>query len=143
MRRLRDLIGQRVMSSESAESLGKVKGVVVDAGSAKLAALRVKGTDAEFVDWTDLSGAGPDAVVVTGTSSFRAAGAEYEERAQSGDVDLLGKRVLTDGGFELGSVTDAEFDEADGSIEAVLIGDERIAGDRLRAVGGYAVVVRS
>ncbi len=141
MRRLlKELTGTRVMSKASAQKMGKVEGVVLDVPPRRVVALQV-GRD-ELVDWDDVSGVGTDAVVVESEDRVRNAADAREERAMAGAFDWKGKRVLSDHGNELGTVTEVELDEVSGSIEAVETTEGRVASDRLRAVGSYCVVVR-
>jgi len=140
--RLRDAMGRGVVARDTAETVGQVHGAVVDVGARRIAALQVgKGHKAQLADWTAITGVGPDAVVIDGQSSLRAAHGEREERIVKGDVPLLGGRVLTDRGDALGALDDVEFDEATGDIVALVCGETSVPGARLRSVGGYAVVV--
>ena len=59
------------------------------------------------------------------------------------DHHVLGKRVLTSRGADIGKVTDVEFDHESGAIENLLLDDETVAGARLLGVGSDAVVVRA
>lgn len=59
------------------------------------------------------------------------------------DHHVLGKRVLTTRGADIGKVTDVEFDHESGAIENLRLDDETIGGARLLSVGSYAVVVRA
>ena len=141
MRRLlKELTGARVMSKASAQKMGKVEGVVTDVPPRRVVALQV-GRD-QLVDWGDVSGVGADTVVVESEDSVRHAADAREERAMAGDFDWRGKRVLSDHGNELGTVTEVELDEVSGAIEAVETTEGRVAADRLRSVGTYCVVVR-
>lgn len=141
MRRvIKELTGTRVMSKSSAQKMGKVEGVVFDAPPRRVVALQV-GRDG-LVDWVDVSGVGTDAVVVENEDRVRNAADAREERAMSGDFDWRGKRVLSDRGNELGTVTEVEIDEVSGLIEAVETSEGRVLADRLRALGSYCVVVR-
>ena len=56
--------------------------------------------------------------------------------------NLLGKRMLTDAGVELGQVDDVEFDPESGSVDYLISADDRVAGYRLIGCGSYAVIVR-
>ncbi|CAN5731546.1 hypothetical protein BH20ACT2_BH20ACT2_15170 [soil metagenome] len=143
MRRFAEVVGQKVMSAGSAEQLGTVRGLVVDATAGRIVSVRVKGADPDFCDWSELHGVGPDAVVASGAAALRPARPGVEEREQAGDGGVLGKRALTDGGTELGVIADIEFDESSGALEAIVVGDDRIAADRLRSIGGYAAIIRA
>ncbi len=60
----------------------------------------------------------------------------------SGALDPLQKRVLSDLGNELGTVTDVTVDD-DGLVEGIETGEATVAGTRLRGIGSYAVVVEA
>lgn len=141
MRRLlKDVIGTRVMSRASAQKMGKVERVVLDDPPRRVLAVQVGRQ--ELVDWGHVSGVGSDAVVVESEDRVRPAADAREERALAGDFDWKGKRVLSDHGNELGTVTDVELDETTGSIEGLVTSEGRVGADRLRALGSYCVVVR-
>jgi hypothetical protein len=59
------------------------------------------------------------------------------------DHHLLGKRVLSTGGDDLGKVDDVEFDPGTGTITALLLPGGEVAGIRLVGVGSYAVVLQA
>jgi sporulation protein YlmC with PRC-barrel domain len=140
--RLSEVIGNRVVARDTAETVGEVRGVVVDAASRRVAALLVgKGRRGRVVDWESLSGVGPDAVVVSAEDGFRDPRSPYEERSVKADIFLLRALVLSDRGNALGEVADVEIDEATGELSTVVVGEEAIDAGRLLAVGGYATVV--
>lgn len=141
MRRLlKDVTGARVMSKASAQKMGKVERVLLDVPPRRVVALQV-GRDG-LVDWVDVSGVGTDAVVVESEERVRQAADAREERAMAGDFDWKGKRVLSNHGNELGTVTEVELDEVTGAIEAVLTSAGQVTADRLVALGSYCVIVR-
>jgi len=140
--RLREALGRAVVARDTAETVGQIHGAVVDVGSRRIAALQVgKGRKAQMADWDAITGMGPDAVVITGEARLRSGHGDREERIVKGDIDLLGGRVLTDRGDALGPLDDVEFDETTGEILTLICGDTAVAAARLRAVGGFAVVV--
>lgn len=142
MIRLREALGRRVMARDTAESVGQLHGAVVDATARRVMAVQVgKGHKARLVDWSAVTGMGPDAVVVDAEASLRAAQGEREEGVLKGDLPLLGHRVLTDRGDVLGALDDVELDETTGEVLTLLTGGETIPASRLRSLGGYAVVV--
>ena len=140
MRRLSEAAGTKVMSKASAQKTGKLERILVDVPPRRIVALQI-GRD-ELVDWRDVSGVGGDAVVVEGEGVLRAAADSREERAMAGDFDWKGKRVLSDRGNSMGKVTDVEFDEGTGLLEAVETTEGRLSADRLQALGSYCLVVR-
>jgi sporulation protein YlmC with PRC-barrel domain len=140
VRRLSEVAGTKVMSRTSAQKVGKVERVLVDVPPRRVMAVQI-GRD-EVVDWESVSGLGTDAVVVEDEDRVRAAADAREERAIAGDYDWKGKRVLTDLGHELGTVTDVEIDEVTGALEVVETTEGRLPASRLHAIGSYCVVVR-
>ena len=140
MRRLSEVAGTKVMSKTSAQRLGKLERALVDASLRRVVALQVG--RGELVDWEAVSGLGADAVVVEHEDRVRPAADAREERALAGELDWKGKRVLSDRGNEIGTVTDVEFDEHSGALHAVHTTEGRVAADRLHALGSYCLVVR-
>jgi uncharacterized protein YrrD len=132
-----------VYSRSSAEQVGRVMRYVINARAQQITALHVTGRrrKALFVDWANVVGFGPDAVVIDDRAHLRQPGNDYEELFARGRLELRGRRVLTDAGFDMGPLTDVEFDEATGRIELIETGRARVRGDGLRTIGPYAVVV--
>lgn len=145
MMRLSEADGRAVLSRESAERVGELKHVVVDAATRRITALHVSGRKkkAEMIDWDEIVGFGSDGIVVTGEARLRSPGDERERAVVGGALDLDGRLVLDDAGVSPGVLTDVLFDEASGEITAIVCADEEIAGVRLRAVGPYCVIVRA
>ncbi|MGH3934480.1 MAG: PRC-barrel domain-containing protein [Pseudonocardiaceae bacterium] len=132
-----------VVNTATAIRVARVDGFVVLPGPARVALLRlgkVSGAGT-LLAWDDVLGFGPDAVTVATEAVIRPARDGLEQRAEDNDLEILGKRVLTERGMELGAVTDVDFDPETGAVTALIIKAEAIAGDRLIGVGGYAVVV--
>jgi uncharacterized protein YrrD len=141
--RFREAQGRKVVSTDDAETVGRVDRYVVDPSTRRVTALhlaKVKG-DRCLVPWSDVQAFGPDAVTVTTAASLREAD-QAERRAASKDLQMLGKRVLVQSGDSLGTVGDVEFDPETGAIVALELEDgTRVDGGLLIGVGSYAVVV--
>ncbi|HWG98940.1 MAG TPA: PRC-barrel domain-containing protein [Pilimelia sp.] len=135
--------GRPVLSTGSASTVGTVDGFLVDPAAARVVALRLKNTegDGDTVHWEDLTAFGADAVTVPGPDAVAAARGRAAE-LDTKSAGLLGKRLLTDAGAEIGSVVDVAFDPATGRVESLLTGTEPVRGDRLVGCGSYAAVVR-
>jgi sporulation protein YlmC with PRC-barrel domain len=133
--------GRKIVSTSSADTVGKVHGFVVDAESRSVLAVNVKKADSgDTLAWADIAGFGSDAVTVTGPERITAADADVQ--AKSGkDKAVLGKRVLSTGGAELGTVKDVEFDPSTGSITSLVLESTSVPGGGLIGIGSYAVVV--
>jgi uncharacterized protein YrrD len=134
-------LGENAVSKASAEELGTVTGVFIDAPSRKIAALQVgKGRKAKVVSWDAVSGVGSAAVIVNDDDALREPG-EREQRYVGGDIKVIGGLVLSDLGNAHGNVVDVEYDDNTGAITSIRTQSDTIASDRLRAVGTYAWVV--
>ena len=137
-----DAKGRKVVSTSSADTVGKVHDFVVDPSSRSVLAVLCKKTESgEVLRWSDITAFGDDAVTVSGPEQLGEADERVSELLGK-DHQVLGKRVLTARGTEVGKVTDVEFDHESGAIENLVLGSETIGGSRLLGVGSYAVVVR-
>lgn len=142
--RFKEAKGQKVMSTGSATTVGKVDGFLVDPVTRSVAALHLKKTEGEgdTLPWSDLKAFGRDAVTIEDAALIVVADGRLAELAGK-DREVLGRRVLTEGGEDLGTVEDVDFDPADGRIVALLTKQHEVAGSRLIGSGSYAVVVRN
>jgi sporulation protein YlmC with PRC-barrel domain len=135
--------GRKVVSSSTATTVGKVSRFIVDPATRAVVGVELKKAEhGDTLRWSDITAFGADAVTVTGPDRIGDGGESV--RALSGKAHrVLGKRVLTSTGDELGKVTDVDFDPVSGVLTALLVdnGSEVEAG-RLLGVGSYAVVVR-
>lgn len=142
MTRLSDLVAKEVLSRSSAERLGQIVHVAIVADRPSIEALVVKsGRRSGLVHWSDVVSVGPDAVIVVDEAALHGPADDHEKRVAAGATDPLGKRVLADTGNQIGTVDDVEVDSSQGSVEAVIVAGEPIAGPRLLGAGSYAVVV--
>jgi len=143
--KLREGYGRKVVSTDDAETIGRLEAFVIDAEQRSVVGLRlakVRG-DGPFVSWSDLQGFGTDAVTVPSAGVLRLAMSEAEERAASKEFQPIGKLVLSELGTVLGKVEDVDFDEGSGALVGLDLGPAgSVAGDRLLGLGSYAVVVR-
>jgi sporulation protein YlmC with PRC-barrel domain len=141
--RFTDATGRQVVSTTTAATVGKIDDFVVDPQRQAVVAVTLKKADAgTTLTWPNITAFGADAVTVTGGDVLTEPTPEIA--ALSGkDHHLLGKRVLSTGGDDLGKVDDVEFDPATGTITALLLPSGEVAGGRLVGVGSYAVVVQA
>lgn len=139
--RFSDATGRKVVSTATAATVGKIDGFVVDPKSRAVLAVHVKkSAGGGILAWSDITAFGADAVTVADTDPLTDAGDDVA--ALSGkDHQLVGKRVLSTTGDELGKVDDIEFDPESGALTTLLLAETDVAGARLVGVGSYAVVV--
>jgi uncharacterized protein YrrD len=143
--RLSEADGRPVLSRESAERLGELMHVVVDASTRRITALHVGGRRrrARMVGWADITGFGPDGIVVAGDGALRPPGDDRERAAAGGDLDLDGRLVLDDRGDSQGTLSDVLFDGDSGEVGAFVCGERTIPAERLRGIGPFCVIVRA
>jgi sporulation protein YlmC with PRC-barrel domain len=135
--------GRKIVSRSSAEELGNLEHIVIDVKRRQVASLVTgKGRKALVIDWDQVSGFGPDAVMVADESALHPPSGDREQAAASGKLELAGKRALSDMGNDLGTVTDVVFDPGTGALETLVLGDRETPAASLLAVGSFAVIVR-
>lgn len=138
----RAVSGRQVVSRHSAERLGEVSHLLIDADSPRVAAVVIgRGKKARLVDWSQVRGVGPDAVVVHDEGALHPAWSDREQAAAAGKLELVGKRVLTERGTEVGAVADVTFDPETGTVVSLSIDGREIPGAAVVGTGSYAVVV--
>jgi uncharacterized protein YrrD len=93
------------------------------------------------VDWDQISGFGPDAVMVGDEGALRAPADDRERLAADGKLGLVGKRALSETGNELGTVDDVTFDPDTGALDALRIAGREIPASTLLGSGSYAAVL--
>ncbi|MFR9676549.1 PRC-barrel domain-containing protein [Streptomyces sp. TR06-5] len=145
--RLTETLDRKVVGVADATSLGTVSGFVVHPQEPRLAALRLRrsGGRSAVLEWSRVRAVGADAVMV------RPAGDEDGESLAKEAVkhgEVLGKRVLTETGTEIGEVTDAEFDPESGALLTFVVGggavaEETVGARRMVGLGSYALVLRA
>lgn len=135
-------VGRKVLAMKDARPLGKVARFLIDAAGGRVAAVQVDGSGSGgLVDWENVSGFGPDAVMVGGAEQIRGPVGPWEERWYRGEFSLRGTLVLSEEGEARGRLADVEFDEGSGRLQALVMEGGRLPVDRLVALGPYAVIV--
>jgi sporulation protein YlmC with PRC-barrel domain len=139
-----EAVGQKVVSTSSAATVGHVGSLVIDPVAQRVVALSLKKTpvSGDLLPWTEITAFGVDAVTVESESKI------IEEQGRFAELNskahAIGKkRILNTAGLQVGTVRDVDFDPADGRILGILTDDQPIDGRALLGVGSYAVVVRA
>jgi uncharacterized protein YrrD len=136
--------GRRVVSRTSADELGDLAHLVVDTKQSRVTALIVgKGRKALVVDWENVTGFGPDAVMVADESALHPPRDDRERAAADGMLEFVGMRVLSDRGNDLGTIDDVVFDPVTGVIETLVVGDREVPAASLLGVGSFAAIVQA
>ena len=135
--------GRKVVSTSTAETVGKIDDYVVDQASHAVVALTLKKSGSgDTLRWSAMTAFGTDAVTVVGAEVITPADDEIAALKGKGHR-LVGGRVLSSLGDEMGKVADVEFDPETGIITALHLDDQQVEGVRLIGVGSYAVVVEA
>jgi uncharacterized protein YrrD len=141
--RFTEVSGRKVVSRTSAEELGNLAHIVVDVKRGRVASLVVgKGRKALLIAWEQVSGFGPDAVMVADETAPQEPRDDRGQAAAAGKLEFVGKRALSDAGNDLGTVTDVLFDPDNGVIESIVLGDREEPGGSLLGAGSFAVILR-
>jgi uncharacterized protein YrrD len=138
----RQSVGRKVVSRASAKELGAVNHLLIDAQQREVAAIVIgRGKKARLVDWAQLSGFGPDAVMVIDEGALRPPVDGRERDGADGKLELVGKKALSERGNELGNIDDVTFDAQSGALEDLVIGERSVPAGALLGSGSYAAVL--
>lgn len=136
------ILHHQVVPTGTHDTVGYVGGLLVDPSTGKVAALRIgQGLRGDTVHWDDIEAFSPYAVVVRSADAARPAEGRAAELL-AGDHQIMGKRLFTAAGDQIGRVTDVEFDLSTGRVTRLLTTDGPIRADYLPAAGAYATVKR-
>lgn len=139
-----EVSGRKLVSTETAESVGKIADFVVDPSLPGVVALTVAKSpnSGSTLPWANVRAIGPDAVTVASPEAIIVPDERITELADKSHT-LVGKRVLSTAGVALGTLRDVDFDPTSGRLALLLLDSENVEGDRILGVGSYAVVVKS
>lgn len=134
--------GTKVVAMDTAATAGVLDSFVIDAARAQVVALRLRKTHlrARLLPWADVHGFGQDAITIAGAHRIVEPDADLDALTRR-SAAVLGKRVLSTAGADLGAATDVDIDPTTGAVTALILPDREIPGDHLLGAGPYAVVV--
>jgi uncharacterized protein YrrD len=157
MRKGKRVIGQPVMSFADGKRLDSVKDLLISEANDSIVALLVDEggllSSSRVVPTENVRSFGRDAVVIESSESIVSASADPEVKAILERKDtLLGKRVVSDLGQSLGTISDVYFDEGTGrlggfEVSGGMFGDiargtSYLAVDQIERMGPDVVFVR-
>jgi uncharacterized protein YrrD len=142
--RFSEASGRKVVSTTTAETVGKINGFVIDVSGPTLVAVSLKKTDSgDTLRWSDITAFGGDAVTVESAEKITEGGEDIAALLEKSN-HVLGKRVLSTNGDELGKASDVDFDAESGTVLGlVLDSGTEVTGKRMVGIGSYAVVVQA
>ena len=137
--------GRRVIAAGTAESIGTVKGFVLDQRGGQIEAIHIdgRGKRASVLPWHAITAFGDDAVMTPSDADTSTVDGDHDQAAVKGNITMIGSRVLTTAGVALDPVDDVEFDTESGAVLRVLTSRGPIDAAALRSLGSYALVVES
>ena len=155
--RCRDVSGRPVVTLDEAEDVAEVKDVVFDGAEGVVVGLTLNGRGLfsgplhEVLPWSRIAALGPDAVMVDGRDALGGPDPVMDAAGADPQGDVIGARVMTDGGKALGEVVDVVIEVGE---RAELVGFEMVGpdagrdaptllipADRTIAVSGEALIV--
>lgn len=135
------LLKRPVMAVNLAQEVGKVTGFAIHPDTGCIDAIlygRRSGT--RIVAWEILAGIGPDAVMVADDGRIKAPYTPEEESIAKGERGLIGRRVLSEIGNNLGTITDFDFDADTGEILRIVTDQATLDGDVMVRVGPVGAI---
>ncbi|MGW6026732.1 PRC-barrel domain-containing protein [Streptomyces sp. NPDC055099] len=138
---LSQVLGHPVIGADDARPAGEVAGLGIDPRTRRITELYLRGAKngGDSVPWAQVRGMGPDAVIIENAAA--AAEAVRGGSHSRAHKRLLGKRVLTDFGEDIGTLTEVTFDPETGDVGDLYVGREQVPGSRLVGLGPYALVL--
>lgn len=136
--RAAEINGRPVVTLDTAEDIAEVRDVVFSHSHGELSGFTLNkrgwlaGPRKEELAWADVAALGPDAVMVASAEALRRPGDDGGVAAGGGD-SVIGGRVITDDGNELGEVTDLVVSVDDGAAQVV---GYEIGGPRVEDADG-------
>jgi sporulation protein YlmC with PRC-barrel domain len=136
--------GRKVVSTSTAETVGRIADYIIDPRQKTLAAIVLKKTSGkeDTIPWDSVDAFGDDAVMIKDEDVLVVPSGRLAELLDK-NLREHGKLVLSSAGVDLGKVDDVEFDPKTGALTALLLTDTSIDGKRLLAAGSYAVIVQA
>jgi uncharacterized protein YrrD len=155
--RCRDVSGRPVVTLDGADDVAEVKDVVIDGAEGVVVGLTLNGRGLfsgplhEVLPWSRVGALGPDAVMVDGRDALGEPDPAMDGAVADPGGDVIGARVITDGGKALGEVVDVviEVGERAEVVGFEMVGPDAerdaptllIPADRAIAVSGDALIV--
>jgi uncharacterized protein YrrD len=154
MRNAKDLQGLAIVDVKGGNKLGSADEIVVSPDNGRvlgfvMKSMGVLSPNERIVEMSDVRSIGPDAITVEGEEVAHTSGAAAEvfQQARSGKRTLNGKKVVTQDGTVVGTVTDYTIDEREARVTGLILGGglfekgDVIPADRIVSVGSDVVVV--
>jgi uncharacterized protein YrrD len=125
--RAREIGGRPVVTLDGAEAVAEVKDVIFSLATARLVGFTLNKRGflgspmKELLPWSRVASLGRDALMIERLDALGPGDEAMAQAAESGERDVIGATVMTDGGTALGEVTDVIVEVA---AEARVVGFE-------------------
>jgi sporulation protein YlmC with PRC-barrel domain len=138
--RLTELTGRPVLDLATATTIGKVADFVIDPAARLVVGFQLDGVKGprHWLSWDAMNSLGPDALTIDRDDVL---GEPPQHARGLRATKVLGGRVLTDSGRDLGNLVDLDVDPETGHLTALEIAGTTMPADALIGVGSYATVV--
>ncbi len=141
-------VGGLPVVTHAGEDVAQIKDVVFGAGGGEVSGFTLagrglfSGPSKQALPWTNVGALGAAAVMVADGDALVDAQAVLEASAASGGSggDVLGSRVLTDGGSDLGKVVDVVLQVGDASQQCDVVGYEVEASEAMGTKGTKVLI---
>ena len=123
--RAREIGGRPVVTLDTADDVAEVKDVLFSYASTSVVGFTLNKRGflgspmKEHLPWSRVSALGRDAVMIESRADLGAGDAARVDAAASGERDVIGATVMTDGGTGLGTVEDVIVKVGDGTARVV------------------------
>jgi sporulation protein YlmC with PRC-barrel domain len=136
--------GRKVVTTSTAETVGKITDYIIDPKLKAVAGIVLKKTSGgeNTIPWGNIDAFGEDAVMIKDATALVVPSGRLAELTDKRYKER-GKLVLTTAGVDLGKVGDVEFDPKTGALTGLVLDDTTVEGGRLLAAGSYAVIVQA
>ena len=154
MRNAKDLQGLAIVDVQGGNKLGNADEIVVSPENGRLLGFVMKRAGLltakeRIIEMRDVRNIGPDAITVEGdeVAHVSAAAQEGFQEARSGKRSLTGKKVVTQDGSVIGSVSDYTIDEQQARVTGLILSgglfekSDVVPADRIVSVGADVIVV--
>ncbi len=120
-----DLKGQPVVDVVTADTVGTVRELYIDSQQQRLPALRLHISGLFSGDrillWNDIQSIGENAVTITRTDVLHEGKNVPDIQTWNQAGDILGTRIITENGADVGTVADIEVDPKSGDVTSYVL----------------------
>lgn len=146
-----------VVSLANAEKIGFVDGAMIDASAQRILGLRIRSggvfTHRRALLLEDVTAIGTDALTVQDPGHVNQEDAFSTLKGATDIADVVGSKVITQGGTAVGSVADIDFDAKSGQIQTYVLRaslvekvrrqEHRVPSTAVRRIGNNILVVEN